>query len=331
MIASRIKELHRRNPSIPIMVVVGSLAEATELYQSLCSRGIQAQCLTDYINYGPDGRIDSEDKIVARAGKAGTITVATTVAGRGTDITLDQQSKVAGGMHIILGCFPISERIQHQVLGRASRQGNRGSSEVIISPSSDVFLKSLPAPVVSCMTFWANNFGPNDSWCEKLFRLVRDVITLYDMGQRHQMRQSADMAFCVLERYVERHKSITQDAVAAEVQRRWSQYSIILEAKLAHLREGKQTMVPVAQDTTITIGRLIYAAFGMNHAEIKNSLKPKTYNSFKGAVLALIKMLDAQRANTAIGTSSTDDELDEGKVLRELLAEMESAVFAGLS
>ncbi|WP_310820987.1 preprotein translocase subunit SecA [Stratiformator vulcanicus] len=74
-----------------------------------------------------------EAEIVAQAGQAGQITVATNMAGRGTDIRLAPQVKNAGGLHVIIATFHRSRRYDRQLVGRAARQGDPGSYRIILS------------------------------------------------------------------------------------------------------------------------------------------------------------------------------------------------------
>ncbi|MGB1248193.1 MAG: preprotein translocase subunit SecA [Chitinophagales bacterium] len=75
----------------------------------------------------------SEAEIVAAAGKAGNVTIATNMAGRGTDIKLSDEVKAAGGLAIIASERHDSRRVDRQLRGRAGRQGDPGSSQFFIS------------------------------------------------------------------------------------------------------------------------------------------------------------------------------------------------------
>jgi preprotein translocase subunit SecA len=82
-------------------------------------------------------RIEAE--IVAGAGQPGRITVATNMAGRGTDIRLHQAVRQAGGLHVILTEYHESRRIDRQLFGRAGRQGDPGSYESIVALDDELF------------------------------------------------------------------------------------------------------------------------------------------------------------------------------------------------
>ena len=81
---------------------------------------------------------EKEAEIVAEAGKHGAITIATNMAGRGTDIKLDDKARTAGGLKIIGTERHESRRIDNQLRGRAGRQGDVGESQFFISLEDDV-------------------------------------------------------------------------------------------------------------------------------------------------------------------------------------------------
>jgi preprotein translocase subunit SecA len=85
-----------------------------------------------------------EAAIVAAAGRAGTVTVATNMAGRGTDIALDGAVRAAGGLHVILTEFHESARIDRQLIGRCGRQGDPGSWEAVVALDDEVFTRFVP-------------------------------------------------------------------------------------------------------------------------------------------------------------------------------------------
>jgi preprotein translocase subunit SecA len=87
-----------------------------------------------------NARQDREEaQIVASAGKPGRVTVATNIAGRGTDIQPDRAVLAAGGLHVILTEYHDSRRIDRQLFGRAGRQGDPGSYESIVALSDELF------------------------------------------------------------------------------------------------------------------------------------------------------------------------------------------------
>ncbi|WP_448204283.1 preprotein translocase subunit SecA [Azospirillum sp. sgz302134] len=85
-----------------------------------------------------------ESAIVARAGQPGAITIATNMAGRGTDIALDPAVKERGGLHVIVGEPNDFRRIDRQLVGRCSRQGDPGSVQGYVCFEDDVIRRFLP-------------------------------------------------------------------------------------------------------------------------------------------------------------------------------------------
>lgn len=67
--------------------------------------------------------------------------VATNTAGRGTDIILSPESKKAGGLHVVFSFYPINSRVEDQGLGRAGRQGQNGSCQVVFHDKDEEYLK----------------------------------------------------------------------------------------------------------------------------------------------------------------------------------------------
>ena len=83
----------------------------------------------------------TEAEAVAQGGEAGRITVATNMAGRGTDIKLAPSVNERGGLHVILTEFHESARVDRQLFGRSARQGNAGSAEAVTAVGDELFLR----------------------------------------------------------------------------------------------------------------------------------------------------------------------------------------------
>jgi preprotein translocase subunit SecA len=86
----------------------------------------------------------AEAEIVAGAGEPGQITVATNMAGRGTDIRLGADVSKRGGLHVILTEFHESARVDRQLFGRCARQGEPGSVEAMVCLDDDLFKRHAP-------------------------------------------------------------------------------------------------------------------------------------------------------------------------------------------
>lgn len=92
---------------------------------------------------------DGEAAIVSAAGHPGRITVATNMAGRGTDIALHPAVQRSGGLHVILTEYHESRRIDRQLFGRAGRQGDPGSHEAIVSFDDELFHRFCGKSLIS--------------------------------------------------------------------------------------------------------------------------------------------------------------------------------------
>ena len=114
-------------------VLVGTITiEVSELLSKMLKkRGIKHNVLNAKFH-------ELEAEIVAEAGRHGAVTIATNMAGRGTDIKLDDESKAAGGLKIIGTERHESRRIDNQLRGRAGRQGDPGESRFYISLEDDL-------------------------------------------------------------------------------------------------------------------------------------------------------------------------------------------------
>ena len=115
----------------PVLVGTTTVEVSELLSRMLDMRGLEHQVLNAK-------RHQQEAEVVTRAGQAGTITIATNMAGRGTDIKLTQQVKEAGGLAIVGTERHDSRRVDRQLRGRAGRQGDPGSSQFYASLEDDL-------------------------------------------------------------------------------------------------------------------------------------------------------------------------------------------------
>ncbi|MCD7745084.1 MAG: preprotein translocase subunit SecA [Lachnospiraceae bacterium] len=128
-VVEAVKEAHAKGQP----VLVGTITiEVSELISNLLKReGIKHQVLNAKFH-------EMEAEIVAEAGVHGTVTIATNMAGRGTDIKLDDEARAAGGLKIIGTERHESRRIDNQLRGRSGRQGDPGESRFYISLEDDL-------------------------------------------------------------------------------------------------------------------------------------------------------------------------------------------------
>ena len=81
---------------------------------------------------------ENESNIIAKAGRTGAITIATNMAGRGTDIKLDDDARKAGGLHVIVAEHHESPRVDRQLIGRSARQSDPGSCQFFVSAEDEI-------------------------------------------------------------------------------------------------------------------------------------------------------------------------------------------------
>jgi preprotein translocase subunit SecA len=136
----RITELYKKGQ--PVLVGTRSVANSDKLSSALTSAGIEHVVL----NARQD---DEEADIVANAGALATVTVATNMAGRGTDIKLQDGVVELGGLHVLAAEKNESPRIDRQLIGRSGRQGDPGSAETIVALGDDVFQRYCPPLLLS--------------------------------------------------------------------------------------------------------------------------------------------------------------------------------------
>ncbi|MBQ9550998.1 MAG: preprotein translocase subunit SecA [Lachnospiraceae bacterium] len=124
-----IEEVHATGQ--PILVGTITIEASEELSKLLSKRGIKHNVLNAKFH-------EMEAEIVSHAGEHSAVTIATNMAGRGTDIKLDEESKAAGGLMIIGTERHESRRIDNQLRGRSGRQGDPGVSRFYISLEDDL-------------------------------------------------------------------------------------------------------------------------------------------------------------------------------------------------
>jgi preprotein translocase subunit SecA len=200
----------------PVLVGTASVAESEELSALVTASGIPNQVL--------NARQDAEEAaIIARAGERSAVTISTNMAGRGTDIVLGEGVAELGGLHVIGTNRHESRRIDHQLRGRAGRQGDPGSSQFLVSLQDDLLIR-----------FGIANWNPDSDGIATVQRVIE--------GQHFETRQT-------LRKYdglIEYHRKLVQarrremlfantdPALLAAIDLLWSDYL----AWIAELREG---------------------------------------------------------------------------------------------
>ncbi len=134
-VLGEIIDIHRQDR--PVLVGTRTIRQSEWVAQELEQKGIWNRLL----NAKQDGQ---EAEIISRAGEAGAVTIATNMAGRGTDIKLASEVEAAGGLHVISVERQESTRMDRQLLGRAGRKGDRGSGRLYSSLEDHIISQYAP-------------------------------------------------------------------------------------------------------------------------------------------------------------------------------------------
>jgi preprotein translocase subunit SecA len=179
----------------PVLVGTQSIAQSQHLASLLEREGAKPRVL----NASQDSQ---EAQIIERAGAQGAITVATNMAGRGTDIALDDRARKAGGLHVVLTAFHDSARIDRQLFGRAARQGDPGSVRAIVALDDPLWLQHCAVWARSVAAGLARvglgNLATSvlRSWsqrrCERRDRALRAQVRRADTEQRRKLAFSGE-------------------------------------------------------------------------------------------------------------------------------------------
>ena len=129
-VADLVAQLHAHGQ--PVLVGTRSVEASDRLSRVLASKGLEHQLL--------NARQDADEAaVVSQAGQAGAITVATNMAGRGTDIVLGPGIAQRGGLCVVLTEYHESPRIDRQLFGRCARQGDPGTCVAIVALDDSLF------------------------------------------------------------------------------------------------------------------------------------------------------------------------------------------------
>ncbi|MGE3710748.1 MAG: prepilin peptidase [Hyphomicrobiaceae bacterium] len=187
-IGQRVRSINLRGS--PILIGTGSVEQSM-----VASRMLERMNLAHVVLNAEQSRNEAE--IVAQAGRQGAITVATNMAGRGTDIKLGAGVDRLGGLHVVMTECHESGRVDRQLRGRCGRQGDPGSFEAFLSMEDDLLRYLDPRSVAAARWLLPVLRGPFGRWvvslaqrkAERLHaRMRRDLL-------KAEARQSEYLAF----------------------------------------------------------------------------------------------------------------------------------------
>lgn len=180
-VVERIRGLHQSGR--PVLVGTRFVGTSEDLSRRLTAAGLPHQVL--------NARQDQEEaEIIAQAGQPGRITVATNMAGRGTDIRLAPGVAELGGLHVIATERHEARRIDRQLFGRCGRQGDPGSYEAMIS-LEDELIKTHGGRIWRWLALKVAGSGfPVPGWVRRFFfwRVQRTAERLYSRTRRDLLK-----------------------------------------------------------------------------------------------------------------------------------------------
>ncbi|NNJ27748.1 hypothetical protein [Alienimonas chondri] len=163
----------------PVLIGTRTVAAGREVSAALTDAGLEHAVL--------DGLQDADEaELVAAAGVAGTITVATDMAGRGTDIGPDNAALFAGGLCVLACERHASARVDRQLAGRAGRQGDPGSARFFLSADDELFARHAPRLVARL-----SRMPPGGAESPALDRVVRRLQASLEKQSAETRRQLA--------------------------------------------------------------------------------------------------------------------------------------------
>jgi preprotein translocase subunit SecA len=165
-IADEVDEMHRQGR--PVLIGTRSIDKSEHLSRLLQLRNLEHTVLNAR-------HIEREAEIVADAGQPRTVTVATNMAGRGTDIRLGEGVKELGGLHVICTELHEAQRIDRQLIGRCGRQGDPGTYRQFLALDDDILESGLGPPRAKRFTAQGGSGGRFDEVLGTFRRAQRKV------------------------------------------------------------------------------------------------------------------------------------------------------------
>ncbi len=167
-IVEEIADVHKAGQ--PVLVGTISIEKSEMFSKALSRRGIDHEVLNAKHH-------EREASIIAKAGQQGNVTIATNMAGRGTDIVLGEGVKELGGLHVIGTERHEARRIDNQLRGRTGRQGDPGSSRFYVSLDDDLMRIFAPERVGGIL----KKFGMTDGMAIEHSMVSKSILGLSDV------------------------------------------------------------------------------------------------------------------------------------------------------
>ncbi len=176
----------RHSTGQPVLIGTNTIGDSMALAEGFAAAGVSALVL--------NGMQDREEaEIVAEAGKTGAITIATNMAGRGTDIKPDDQAKALGGLHVIGAAPNQSARIDRQLVGRAARQGQPGSAQFFICADDELLTNYAPQVARKIISACQRGRGEQAKAGESHLDFAKDIAAVQLLRDNAQFRSRKEM------------------------------------------------------------------------------------------------------------------------------------------
>jgi preprotein translocase subunit SecA len=183
-IVQRVQEIHATGA--PVLVGTRSVRASEELAAAMEKAGLMPHVLNAT-------RVSEEAMIVAAAGEPRRITIATNMAGRGTDIRLSPGIAEQGGLHVISAERSESGRVDRQLYGRCARQGDPGTAESFASAEDELLRRYIAAPLrASVVSALSAGLPGAQKLAERLIRKAQRTAQREAYRQRRRVLQADD-------------------------------------------------------------------------------------------------------------------------------------------
>ncbi|RXZ83499.1 preprotein translocase subunit SecA [Paenibacillaceae bacterium] len=299
-VVEEITERHKNNQ--PVLVGTVSIENSERLSELLKKKGIAHKVLN--AKYHAE-----EAEIISQAGQAGSVTIATNMAGRGTDILLGEGVSDSGGLHIIGTERHESRRIDNQLRGRAGRQGDPGSSQFYLSLEDELMRRFGSENMMGMMErLGFDEDQPIESRLitraiESAQKRVegnnfdtRKVVLQYDdvMNQQRETiyKQRREVLYSdnIREIVLEMIKPVVERIVSAhcpseEVPEDWDLQAIVDYAHATFLQEGMLTKDELWGKESEEVVELILAKVYKLYDEREQEMGPETMREFEKVVV----------------------------------------------
>ncbi len=169
----------------PILIGTQSVDDSEKVSVLLFEHNLAHQVL--------NAQQDSQEaEVIMRAGQLQSITVATNMAGRGTDISLSDEVKMLGGLHVINTSRNDARRIDRQLYGRCARQGDPGSAEGFMSLEDNMLINFYPSFILSLLKLFSRAHRPLPTFISNIIlRLPQKRIEAKDYHLRYLLIKQA--------------------------------------------------------------------------------------------------------------------------------------------